>query len=144
MLAKHWEQLTPRQAFGIARLRQQVFVVEQECAYPDLDDVDIDPATIHWVVEGADEARPRATLRQIDNGDHWVIGRVVTDPDSRGAGLASELMKAVITYIDSTDPRRIWIGAQARLEHWYSGFGFHRVGDNFLEDGIWHVPMARK
>lgn len=143
MHGRHWSELSAIEAFGIARLRQQVFIVEQDCPYPDLDDKDLAETTTHWVIPGSTDATPRSVLRVLDGGDRWWLGRVVTDPAYRGDGLSSLLISSVLEYLDAQAPRPIEIAAQARLETWYGKFGFVRSGDNFLEDGISHVPMIR-
>lgn len=139
----HWTELDPRVLFGIARLRQDVFVVEQHCPYPDLDDRDLEPTTRQWWIGEPDRSdRVLATLRTLtdpDGADR--IGRVATHRSARGRGLAAELMTAAIT-AGSSD--RTVLDAQAHLEHWYARFGFVRAGADFLEDGIAHLPMVRQ
>jgi ElaA protein len=120
----------------ILRLRQDVFVVEQECAYPDIDGRDLEPLTVQfWAGAGSVDATLRL-LREPDGTER--IGRVATAASARGQGLAGELMRAAIAEARSGV---IAIDAQAYLEQWYAGFGFVRNGEGFLEDGIPHVPM---
>jgi ElaA protein len=121
---------------AILRLRQDVFVVEQECAYPDIDGRDLEPGTVQfWAGTGSVDATLRL-LREDDGTER--IGRVATARGARGQGLAGELLRAAISEARSGT---IAIDAQAYLERWYAGFGFVRNGDEFLEDGIPHVPM---
>jgi ElaA protein len=119
-------------------LRSSVFVVEQDCAYQDLDGLDLEPATRHLWVEEA--GAPVAYARVLDDGDHARIGRVVTAPGHRGRGLAAALMAAALTDLDGRD---VELNAQAHLRAWYEGFGFVVAGDEFLDDGIPHLPMLR-
>ncbi|MFJ3383852.1 MULTISPECIES: GNAT family N-acetyltransferase [unclassified Curtobacterium] len=122
----------------VLRLRQDVFVVEQECAYPDIDGRDLEPGTVQfWAGEGSVDATLRL-LREPDGTER--IGRVATAAHARGAGLAASLMQAAIAETRSAVVR---VDAQAHLEQWYGRFGFVRSGDEFLEDGIPHVPMTR-
>uniref|UniRef100_A0A942T6T6 GNAT family N-acetyltransferase n=1 Tax=Neobacillus citreus TaxID=2833578 RepID=A0A942T6T6_9BACI len=122
----------------ILRLRQDVFVVEQECAYPDVDGRDLEPGTLQfWTGQGSVDATLRL-LREPDGTER--IGRVATARDARGKGLAGALIEAAIAESRSAS---IAIDAQAHLEQWYARFGFVRSGDEFLEDGIPHVPMTR-
>jgi ElaA protein len=122
----------------ILRLRQDVFVVEQECAYPDIDGRDLEPGTIQfWAGEGSVDATLRL-LRESDGTER--IGRVATAAHARGAGLAASLMQAAIA---ETRSPVIAIDAQKYLEQWYARFGFVRAGEDFVEDGIPHVPMTR-
>jgi ElaA protein len=121
----------------ILRLRQDVFVVEQDCAYPDIDGRDLEPGTVQfWAGSGSVDATLRV-LREPDGTER--IGRVATAADARGAGLAGELMREAIA---SCRSGRIAIDAQAHLGEWYGRFGFVRSGDDFVEDGIPHTPMT--
>jgi ElaA protein len=122
----------------ILRLRQDVFVVEQECAYPDIDGRDLEPGTVQfWAGQGSVDATLRL-LREPDGTER--IGRVATAAASRGQGLAAQLIEAAIA--EARSPR-IAIDAQAHLGEWYARFGFVRSGEDFVEDGILHLPMAR-
>lgn len=122
----------------ILRLRQDVFVVEQGCAYPDIDGRDLEPGTVQfWAGQGSVDATLRL-LREPDGTER--IGRVATAADSRGKGLAAQLIEAAIAESRSSS---IAIDAQAHLEQWYARFGFVRSGEDFVEDGILHLPMTR-
>ena len=131
-----FSELDPVTAYRILALREQVFVVEQDCVYADLDGRDVEPTTVHlWVeVEGA----PVSYLRVLDEGDHARIGRVVTQRTHRGRGLGAALLRAALEVIGE---RRIELHAQAHLRGWYERFGFEVSGEEFLEDGILHLPM---
>lgn len=130
--------LEPSLLYALLRLRVDVFVVEQECPYPELDGRDTEPRTTHWWVLEA--GAPVATLRVLQDEDARVIGRVATARAHRGQGMAADLMRAVLQQ-DGNQPLRL--SAQAHLERWYGGFGFTTVGPEYLDDGIPHVPMAR-
>lgn len=137
----HLASLSALQWHGIAQLRQNVFVVEQDCPYPDLDERDTEPeAQQLWFEDPS--GRVVATLRILheESGAARRIGRVCTATDRRGGGV----MAALITIaIDRCGEHPIEIEAQAHLQAWYERFGFVRTGDEFLEDGIPHVPMRR-
>jgi ElaA protein len=121
----------------ILRVRQDVFIVEQDCPYPDIDGRDLELGTVqYWTGDDGVEATVRL-LRDPDGNDR--IGRVATRASARGKGLAGQLMRAAIADARSG---RIDIDAQAYLHDWYAGFGFVRSGDDFLEDGIPHIPMT--
>lgn len=125
-------------AYAVWQLRQDVFVVEQECAYPDLDGRDAEPGTRHLLArEGAALV---GYLRVLDDGDYDRIGRVVVRADSRGGGLAARLVDEAVAAIGE---RTIRLDAQAHLAEWYGRRGFVVEGDEFVEDGIPHVPMVR-
>ena len=124
--------------YKILKLRSEVFVVEQECPYLDPDGRDIEPGTRHlWFSR---DREVRAYLRILD--DHGVerIGRVVTAPPARGAGLAGRLLAEALTVIGN---RPAVLDAQAHLAGYYARYGFEPSGPEFLEDGIPHVPMSR-
>lgn len=127
--------LTARQLHDLLNLRVDVFVVEQECPYHEVDGRDLEPGTDHLWVEAGDGVA--ACLRIVTEGEHRRIGRVATRPDQRGRGLAARLVAAALDR--TTGP--VALDAQSYLEDWYAAFGFVRVGDEFVEDGIPHVPM---
>jgi ElaA protein len=132
-------ELTPFEVYALCRLRVDVFVVEQECPYAELDGRDVEPATVHlWFDVDGEVA---ATIRLLDNGDTRAIGRVATAPGFRGIGLAARLMEQGIALAGDVP---VTLGAQAHLEGWYERFGFRRSGDGYVEDGIPHVPMRRE
>lgn len=132
-------EMDPVTLYRLLRLRVDVFVVEQECAYPELDGRDLeDDAALLWVEEAGDVL---ATLRLLHDGADRRIGRVVTSAAARGRGIAAVLMRAALARCDGLCVR---IDAQAHLEHWYGAFGFRVDGPQFLEDGIPHVPMVRE
>ena len=131
--------LTVPELYGLVRLRVDVFVVEQECPYPELDGRDLEPATEHLWFER--DGAVLACLRVLDDGPARAIGRVATAKGARGHGLAARLMEeALATYGDGP----LHLGAQAYLESWYERFGFRRSGEGYVEDGIPHVPMHRE
>ncbi|MBD8538556.1 GNAT family N-acetyltransferase [Frigoribacterium sp. CFBP 8751] len=131
-------EIDPVVLYEILRLRVDVFVVEQECPYPELDGRDLEPtARLLWFADA--DARVLATLRVLHDGDDRRIGRVATAAAARGRGLAADLMRAAV---DGCEGRLIRLDAQAHLSGWYARFGFVVDGDEFLEDGIPHLPMA--
>lgn len=127
----------------LLRLRVDVFVVEQECIYPELDGRDLEPGTCHWWIEGDAESDGVPTIacaiRTLADPEATRIGRVVTAPGSRGQGLAAELTR----HITSTLAGPFVLDAQSHLQAWYEALGFAVDGDPFVEDGIPHVPMRR-
>lgn len=132
-------ELTPFELYGLCRLRVDVFVVEQECPYPELDGRDVEPATEHlWFEDGVGAVA--ATIRVLDDGGTRSIGRVATAAGYRGRGLAAQLLDEGIALCGEVP---ITLGAQAHLEGWYARFGFRRSGPRYVEDGIPHVPMRR-
>ena len=132
-------ELTGAEVYALLRLRVDVFVVEQQCPYPELDGRDLEPTTEHlWL---AVEGGPVAILRVLDDGGSRAIGRVATAAAWRGRGLAARLVEQVVADHGSGP---LTLGAQAHLEGWYGRFGFRRDGEPYVEDGIPHVPMRRQ
>lgn len=138
---ERFADLDPVVAYRLWALRSQVFVVEQEAAYLDLDGRDTEPGT--WHVWCADDAGvPVATLRVLDGGGARRIGRVATEAGHRGRGLARAMMREVVSRWGSGV---LVLDAQEYLKGWYAGFGFVVTGAAFEdEDGIPHVPMRRE
>ena len=133
--------LDTRTAYDVWRLRQQVFVVEQDCPYPDLDGRDLEPTTRHVVLlDEDDDPVVVGTLRVLDDGDWARIGRVVVAPSARGRGLAALLMDEAMALCGD---REVRLDAQTGLTAFYEGYGFAVTGPEFDEDGVMHVPMAR-
>jgi ElaA protein len=129
--------------YDALQLRCRVFVLEQG---PYLDPDGIDRAS--WHLLGRDAGGPLlAYLRLVDAGtkfDEPSIGRVITAPEVRGTGLGRVLMAEGLKGSERFWPGwAIRISAQAHLERFYRGFGFVRVGDDYLEDDIPHVQMLR-
>jgi ElaA protein len=129
-------ELDVRALYAVLKLRCDVFVVEQDCAYPELDGRDTEPGTRHlWL---SDDDGVLAYLRVLDDGDVHRIGRVVTAARARGAGRAGRLVQEALAVIGD---RPSVLAAQAHLTGFYGRYGFEADGPEFLEDGIPHVPM---
>jgi ElaA protein len=141
--SRGFDDLDARTAYDVWRLRQDVFVVEQECAYPDLDGRDVAPGTRHLTLEVDGELA--GYLRILDpstsSGTGEVrIGRVLLARAFRGRGLADRLMEAALEEVGERPSR---LDAQVPLAGWYATYGYVVTGPEFLDDGIPHVPMAR-
>ncbi|OYO10559.1 GNAT family N-acetyltransferase [Enemella evansiae] len=129
------------EAYAVLRLREAVFVVEQDCPYPELDGRDLEP-DCRWLWYTDDDGAVLASLRVLTEDDGVRrIGRVVTAPAARGRGLAAELMRECLQLIG--DRAEAVLNAQVQLVGWYERFGFRGDGAEFLEDGIPHRPMRR-
>jgi len=127
--------------YALLRLRVDVFVVEQQCPYPELDGLDTHQDTEHWWVEVDDGVV--ATLRVLTPAERPRIGRVATAARARGRGYAATLMGAALDRLDEARTPDVTLEAQARLVDWYRSFGFVPTGATYLEDGIPHVSMLR-
>lgn len=136
-------ELTTAELYAILRLRSEVFVVEQNCVFLDMDGKDLQGQTEHLMAwrDGALLAYCRLLEPALNDGQ-VVIGRVITAPAARGSGLGHELMRRA-----KEEAQRIWpdqpvyLGAQARLKRYYGGHGFVPVTEEYIEDGIPHVGM---
>ncbi|MEH1164512.1 GNAT family N-acetyltransferase [Micromonospora sp. CPCC 205539] len=131
--------LTARTFHDLLKLRIDVFVVEQECPYPELDGRDVEPGTRHlWLTDGD---APLAYLRILADPDGAArIGRVVVAPSARGGGHAGRLMTAALEVVGS---RASVLEAQSHLVPFYARHGFTVSGPEYVEDGIPHTPMRR-
>lgn len=138
-VAVPFSALDPETVYAMAMIRQDVFVVEQQCFYRDLDGRDLEPDTRHVLL--TDDHALLGYARVLDDGDAWRIGRVLLHPDARGRGLADALMEIALSV---SKGRPVVLDAQSALEPWYTGLGFERSGPEFVEDGIPHVPMRKK
>ena len=138
IMAVPFSALDSLTAYSLWKLRQDVFVVEQQAAYADLDGRDLDPDTRHVVMDDDDVVVGCA--RVLDDGDTWRIGRVALHPAVRGRGLGEALLHTALQVCKGRD---VVLDAQVPLAGWYAGFGFEVDGEEFLEDGIAHVPMVR-
>ncbi len=135
-----FDSLTPTLLYALLRLRVDVFVVEQECAYPELDGRDTEAGTRHlWV---GDEEVVAGYLRLLTEPDGTRrIGRVCTAADSRGSGVAALLVDEALR-LSAGHP--VVLDAQTYLRGWYERLGFAVSGPDFVEDGIPHLPMRRE
>ena len=126
--------------YDLLRLRVDVFVVEQACAYPELDGRDLEPRTKHFWLENPGR-EVVSTLRLLREPGGFRIGRVCTRADERGRGHTNRLMQAALTDVGG-EPCRL--SAQSHLADMYASHGFTQDGPEFVEDGIPHVPMVRE
>jgi ElaA protein len=142
-----FDDLTPRDLYEVVRLREAVFIVEQNCPYPDADGRD--PQAWHllgWVEDGSAK-KLVAYARLFEPGVRYTecsIGRIVSAPEVRGAGFGRALLDEGLRRLESLAPRQaIKIAAQRRLENFYKEYGFKTVSEPYEEDGIIHVDMLR-
>jgi ElaA protein len=143
-LHRTWaKDLDTRTLYELLKLRVEVFVVEQACAYPELDGRDLRPETRHFWLQGP-QGEVLCTLRLMEEhpgGEKsFRLGRLCTRREARGHGHTTRLLQAALADVGDHPCR---IDAQTYLEEMYSRHGFVRDGDEFVEDGIPHVPMVR-
>jgi ElaA protein len=138
---KPFSGLTPNELYAILRLRSEVFVVEQNCVFLDMDNKD---QHCHHVM-GWDGDKLIAYARIVPAGISYVessIGRIVTSPAARGKGAGRELLPHCIATLYTLHGEQvIRIGAQYYLKDFYESFGFQQTGEIYPEDGIPHIEM---
>lgn len=140
LIAKYFEELTADELYEILRARAAVFVVEQNCAYQDVDG--LDRRSLHIFFREEDGGMPAylRAFRQEDDPDTVRLGRVLTR--RRGVGLGGRLLSEGLARIrEEMAPRRICIEAQSYAVGYYAREGFSVCSEEFLEDGIPHVRM---
>lgn len=130
-----FDELDRATLYEILRLRSEVFVVEQDCAFLDLDGRDLEPDAQHLWIERDGSIVGYARILAGDAVSE--LGRIVTPRALRGTGLGARLVREALARIDGP----VVLNAQARLSEWYEQFGFEVAGLAFMEDGIPHVPM---
>lgn len=138
---KSFAELTTKELYSILKLRNEVFVVEQNCVYPDVDNKDL--KSFHLMAfDGEILAAYSRILPPGLSFEEASIGRVITAASYRGKGIGITLLEKTITKTCSTFVvKQIKIGAQLYLKKFYEGFGFIQTSEVYLEDGIEHVDM---
>lgn len=140
---KRFEELTLEELYGILQLRSEVFVVEQDCVYQDIDGKD--QKALHAL--GIKNKEVVAYTRIFQPGAYFEqasIGRVVVKESERTYGYGYEIMMASIKAIhDHLNETTIKLSAQTYLKKFYNSLGFKEVGEEYLEDGIPHIGMLK-
>lgn len=141
---KKFSELTVEELYNILKIRNEVFVVEQQCVYQDCDGKDQE--SYHLVA--MDNERVIGYLRIPNKNVSYMevsIGRVLVTADVRGKGIAKDIMANAIDFIiNELNENKIRISAQSYLEEFYKSFGFIKVSKEYLEDGIPHIEMLLK
>lgn len=144
-----FDALSTAELYRLLKLRAEVFVVEQNCVFQDIDGLDQNAVHLMGEVMGeTGESKLLAYTRLLPAGVAFAeasIGRVATSSAARGTGLGHTLMRESIEVL-----QRLWgsqpirIGAQAHLQTYYRQCGFEPQGEHYLEDGIEHIEMIRQ
>lgn len=141
---KTFDGLELKELYQILQLRSEVFVVEQDCVYQDMDNMDY--CALH--IMGIRNNTIMAYTRIFKPGDYYreaSIGRVIVKKTERGNGYASDIMhyslKAISERFGLVPVR---ISAQKQLINFYNSLGFVEIGNGYLEDGIPHIAMLRE
>ncbi len=144
-ICKSFVELTTVELYEILELRSEVFVVEQDCAYQDLDNKDAASLHMCGYLDGVLVAYTRIVPHGLSYPDAPSIGRVVTKKNVRMTGVGMELMNRTLREMKVRGMGNlIHISAQCYLEAFYRKFHFEPQGENYLEDGIPHLKMTRK
>jgi len=142
-ITKKFEELSPAELYDMMRLRSEVFVVEQNCVFLDMDNKD--QASYH--LAAWNNGTLLAYTRLVPAGvayEEPSIGRVVTSPGTRGSGMGRILMnKSLEELFRLFGKSPVRIGAQLYLKQFYESLGFEQSGDIYDEDGIDHIQMLR-
>ena len=142
VIIKSFKELNKAELYQIIQLRIAVFIIEQDCPYPDLDDMDHDAQ--HLWIEDAGEIV--CYLRVNPAGSRFLepsLGRIVTKKSHRNRGYAEKLIKKAIDLVCEKESRAIRISAQCYLEKYYEKFGFIKASEEYLEDDIPHIEMLK-
>lgn len=141
---KYFNELTVEELYSLLRLREQVFIIEQNCIYPDLDNKD--QKAVHILGKIADKII--AYSRVFRPGDYFEtasIGRVVTDNSYRNLKIGHTLMqKSILEIKNKFNHNFITISAQCYLLEFYKSLGFEPIGEEYLEDNIPHIKMVKR
>ncbi|MCK0144063.1 GNAT family N-acetyltransferase [Arenibacter sp. F26102] len=141
---KKFHELGVQELYDILQLRSEVFVVEQDCVYQDLDGKD--EFALHVI--GSKNKKVVAYTRVFKAGDYFKeasIGRVVVRKSERQFGFGLQIMQASIAVIEQNfGSTPIHISAQKYLTKFYTSLGFKKIGEEYLEDGIPHLAMIKE
>jgi ElaA protein len=139
-----WDALTPDTLYAFLRLRSEIFVVEQNCVFPEMDG--IDPLCEHlcgYDQQGALLAYLRLVPPQV-KAPQPALGRLVVAQSARGSGLGRLAIHEGLRHCAARYPEQdIFLSAQRHLENFYASMGFKTCSEPYLEDDIWHVNMLR-
>ena len=144
IITKTFSELDTEELYQILRLRSEVFVVEQNCVYQDIDNKDQN--AIHLYFKENDQIV--AYTRIFKAGEYYenpCIGRVVVSKKNRGKDLGKKIMIDSIEYIkQNIKGEKIELSAQKYLDKFYKDLGFYKIGEDYLEDGIPHQRMIKE
>lgn len=138
---RNFEKLSGREVYEMLKLRVDVFIVEQDCAYHEVDGHDYKAIHVFCLDEGGIAAYARLLPSNVKYPEPSV-GRVIVRQDKRGSGLAHELMEKCLNYItDEWSPEKIRLQAQSHLASFYGKHGFEAVSKPYDDGGIPHIDM---
>ena len=143
VIIKSWDDISKRELYSMMQLRENVFIVEQQCPYLDADGKDL--KSHHAII--MNDTICWACARILPPGvsyDEWSIGRVVSHEKVRKMGYGKAIMLACMEWLRNRGANAVRISAQSYLINFYKSFGFDIEGDEYLEDNIPHTQMICK
>ena len=144
IVIKYFHELTTQELYNILQLRSEVFVVEQNCIYQDIDGKDQKAAHI-FIEQNKDILAYSRIFDESEYFENPSIGRVVVKKEKRGKELGKKIMIEGAKYIKATfTNKKIEISAQKYLKDFYSELGYKFTGNEYLEDGIPHIRMIKQ
>ena len=144
IVLKHFHELTIQELYNILQLRSEVFVVEQNCIYQDIDGKDQKAVHI-FIKENKDVLAYSRVFNEGEYFENPSIGRVVVKKEKRGTELGKKIMVEGAKYIKETfTNKKIEISAQKYLKDFYTELGYEFTGNEYLEDGIPHIRMIKQ
>lgn len=135
------EQFTPNHLYAVLKLRQEIFIIEQDCIYPDIDE--LDPHSEHLLLFD-EKSELIGYLRIVPAGMKFQevsLGRIIVDMSHRGTGLGKRIVKKGMELVLKKGEDSIRIEAQHHLENFYSELGFKTTSKPYDVDGIPHIEM---
>ncbi|MFD1851795.1 GNAT family N-acetyltransferase [Oceanobacillus bengalensis] len=138
---KKYQDLTNDELYQILKARVDVFVVEQNCTYPELDNYDQECMHYFLIIDNEIAANVRILPKQV-KFDEVSIGRVLVVEKFRKNGYARQIMQRAIDFVrDEWNENKIRIQAQVYLKDFYASLGFWQISEMYMEDGIPHIDM---
>ncbi|WP_196895469.1 GNAT family N-acetyltransferase [Aureivirga marina] len=145
-ILKTFDELTKEELYQLLKIRSEVFVVEQDCAYLDIDD--LDQKAHHLYIYNEEKTKIVAYARLFNKGVYYeqaAIGRFLVHEAYRKFGYGHQLMKKSKEIVHNLfKTSEIKIGAQLYLKKFYESHGFQQLGESYIEDGIPHIHMILK
>ena len=142
VIIKTFDQLNKVEFYKIMQLRIEVFIIEQDCPYQDMDDLDNQCQHL-WVEDNGEIV---SYLRINPAGTRFAevsFGRIVTKKAYRCRGIAEQIINAAIDLVQKGGAQAMRVSAQSYLEKYYEKFGFFKASEEYLEDNIPHIEMLR-
>lgn len=138
---KKIDDMTGREMYALARLRNETFVAEQKITLPDLDDQDLVATQVFLLNEKQTDAL--ATCRLFEEDGKWMLGRVAVSKASRGQSLGKKMLIAVHNYLKENNIVALYCHAQMHVKPFYEKLGYQTCGDPFDEGGVEHIMMKK-